>query len=284
MNRQQMIKTVESLNNLPTLPMVAMEMNRMLQDIETPIERLVVVLERDQATVVKILRLVNSSFFGFRNRVTNLRHAVTLLGYGTVQNAVVTVSVIDTLKLKNELKGFNISGFWSHAIGVAVMCRHLAECTRLAPAEEAFTAGLLHDIGKVVLINVFPDLFKRIMEEIKANRTTFYMAERQLGSWPHTRIGSHLARRWMLPETLEKSIQYHHGTTGPAETLSMVSLVRVADTLVNIMDDRAGYRLDADTLPAAIRDPMVNALKNSADWFPAVKEEMATATDFFKQG
>ncbi|BBO82910.1 HD family phosphohydrolase [Desulfosarcina ovata subsp. sediminis] len=284
MNRQQMIKTVESLTSLPTLPMVAMEMNRMLQDIETPIERLVAVLERDQTMVVKILRLVNSSFFGFRNQVTTLRHAVTLLGYGTMQNAVVTVSVIDSLKLENELKGFDISDFWSHAIGVAVMCRHLANQTRIATAEEAFTAGLVHDIGKVVLINIFPDLFKRIMEGVNGGNKPFFAVEQQLGSWPHSRIGAHLARRWMLPEILGKSVQYHHSTTGAAESLPVANLVRMADTLVNLMEGRKGYRLDTETLPPAIKAPMTAVLKNSADWFPAVKEEMSAATDFFKQG
>ena len=83
-------------------------------------------------------------------------------GMDTVQNAVVTVSVIDALKMKTNLKGFDISTFWSHAIGVAVMCRHLAIRTKFAPAEEAFTAGLLHDIGKVVLVNNFPEIFVRM--------------------------------------------------------------------------------------------------------------------------
>ena len=156
MNREQMMKKVSSLTSLPTLPVVAMELNRMLQDMETPIERLVELLERDQSLVMKILRLVNSSFFGLKNRVTSLRHAVTLLGYSTVQSAVVTISVIDGLKVKHEIPGFDIGVFWTHAIAVAVMTRQLAERTRLTQADEAFTAGLLHDVGKIVLVNHFP--------------------------------------------------------------------------------------------------------------------------------
>ena len=284
MNRQQMMKTVEALNSLPTLPVVAMEVNRMLQDIETPIERLVELLERDQAMVLKILRLVNSSFFGFKNRVTSLRHAITLLGYGTVQNAVVTVSVIDALKLKNDFKGFDIAAFWSHAIGVAVMSRHLAGRTRLAVAEEAFTAGLLHDIGKVVLVNHFPDVFGRILDAMADGEETFAQAEQRLGLWPHHRIGSFIARRWMLPELLETSIKYHHGPAGSGDGHVMVDLVRVADTLVNIMQGSVGYRLDTDALTQAIKDPMIAVLKDSETWFPDLKAEIATATNFFNKG
>ncbi|WP_172683847.1 HDOD domain-containing protein [Desulfosarcina cetonica] len=275
---------MEALTNLPTLPTVAMEINRMLQDIETPIERLVTVLERDPSMVLRILRLVNSSFFGLKNRVSSLRHAITLLGYGTVQSAVVTISVIDALTLKNAFKGFDITTFWSHAIGVAVMCRHLADRTRLALAEEAFTAGLVHDIGKVVLINSFPDRFSAILERIQTDRITFFAAEQALDSWPHTRIGSHLAKRWMLPEMLEKSIQGHHHAVHRADTPPVAGLVRVADILVNLMEGRVGYQLDTDTLPPAIKAPMVALLKDSAAWFPALRSEIDHATQFFKQG
>jgi putative nucleotidyltransferase with HDIG domain len=284
MNRQQMIKKVDSLTTLPTLPVVAMELNRLLQDVETPIDGLVGLLERDQSLVLKILRLVNSSFFGLKNRVTNLRHAVTLLGYSTVQSAVVTVSVVDSLKVKSGLEVFDITTFWSHAIQVAVMCRHLATRTKLVLPEEAFTAGLLHDIGKVVLVNVFPDIFARLLEVRHTGRLTFFAAEKSIDSSPHTRIGSHLARKWMLPEVLEQAINYHHGPVGHLPDAPMAGLVGVADTLVNLMEGNPGYRLENNLLPPAIKDPVVATLKDSANWFPAVKTEMADASDFFKRG
>jgi putative nucleotidyltransferase with HDIG domain len=284
MNRQQMIKKVESLSTLPTLPVVAMELNRMLQDAETPIEQLVELLERDQSMALKILRLVNSSFFGFKSRVTSLRHAVTLLGYSTVQSAVVTVSVIDALKMKIGLKQFDISTFWSHSIAVAVMGRHLATRTKLVPAEEAFTAGLLHDIGKVVLVKEFPEIFVRILETRAADRVTFYEAERALDSWPHTRIGSHLAKRWMLPAVLVDTIHHHHYRAGSAADSPMANLIGVADILANIMEGNPGYRLEGENLPPSIKDPMVRVLKDSANWFPEVKTEIVNAGNFFRQG
>ena len=284
MNRHQMIKAIDRISDLPTLPAVAMEVNSLLQDVDTPIERLVELLEKDQSMVLKILRLVNSSFYGFKSKITSLRHAVTLMGYSTVQNAVVTVSVIDSLKVKKALKGFDISLFWTHSIRVAVMNRHLATRTRLAAPEAAFTAGLVHDIGKVVLADHFPDVFVELMEAAAAETITFYAAEKQRDTYPHNLIGSNLARRWMLPESLNLSIRHHHGGIAQGVDGTLPGLVTVSDTLVNVMDSLPGHRLAPEIMPEAVSQPVTGVLNDSASWFPEVKREMAAACDFFNKG
>lgn len=284
MNRHQMLKKIDAINDLPTLPTIAMEVNQLLQDVNTPIEKLVELLERDQSMVLKILRLVNSSFYGFKSRINNLRHAVALMGYGTVQNAVVTVAVIDCLKTKHTLKGFDISLFWTHSIGVAVLCRHLAACTKLAAPEEAFTAGLVHDIGKVVLVNHFPEVLISLYEASTADGIGFYAAEKAGDTYPHNLIGGNLARRWMLPEPLYLSIRHHHGGTAQTRNAELSNLVAVSDTIVNVMHNRPGYRLGPDAIPKAVRDPVTAVLKDSASWFPDIKQKMAAACEFFNKG
>lgn len=284
MNRHQMIKQIEAINDLPTLPTIAMEVNQLLQDMNTPIEKLIDLLERDQSMALKILRLVNSSFYGFKSRINNLRHAVTLMGYSTVQNAVVTVAVIDNLKTKTKLKGFDISLFWTHSIGVAVMCRHLAACTKLAAPEEAFTAGLVHDIGKVVLVNHFPELFISLSDVIAADGITFYAAEKNGDTYPHNLIGGNLSRRWMLPEPLDHAIRQHHGGGAKNLEAALTDLVAVSDTIINVMDKKPGHSLGPYTIPDAVRNPVTEALKDSADWFPKVKQEITAACTFFNKG
>jgi putative nucleotidyltransferase with HDIG domain len=281
MNRHQMKKQIDAINDLPTLPTIAMEVNHLLQDVNTPIEKLVELLERDQSMALKILRLVNSSFYGFKSRINNLRHAVTLMGYSTVQNAVVTVAVIDNLKTK--LKGFDISQFWTHSISVAVMCRHLATRTKLAVPEEAFTAGLVHDIGKVVLANHFPEVFISLSDVIMADGVTFFAAEKDGDTYPHNLIGGNLSRRWMLPEPLDYAIRYHHGCNAQSLDTVLTNLVAVADTIVNVMDNQPGHRFSAETIPQAVCNPVTEVLKDSANWFPTVKQEIATACSFFKK-
>lgn len=284
MNRHQMVKKIESINDLPTLPTIAMEVNQLLQDENSPIEKLVDLLEHDQSMALKILRLVNSSFYGFKSQINNLQHAVTLMGYSTVQNAVVTVAVIDCLKTKTVLKGFDISSFWSHSIGVAVMTRRLAARTKLAVPEEAFTAGLVHDIGKVVLADHFPEIFISLVEAATADGITFHGAEKNSETYPHNLIGGSLSRRWMLPEPLDKAIRYHHGGTGKQIEDALTALVNISDTIVNMMNKNPGYHLGPDTIPDAFRDPLMETLKDSEHWFQDVKEEIATACAFFNEG
>ena len=194
MDHSRMLKEIRGIQNLPTLPSIAMAVNQMLKDYEAPMDRLVGLLEKDQAMVMKILRLVNSSFFGFKSKVQSVRHAVTLLGYNTVQNAVVMVSVVDALSLKKELKGFDIERFWQHAVSVAVMGKYIASKTKVASPEDAFTAGLLHDIGKVVLANFYPGVLLKIIETSAAEKKTFCGAEQGLGLPSHSLIGGILAK------------------------------------------------------------------------------------------
>lgn len=281
MNRQQMTNKLDRISDLPTLPTVAMEINQLLQDENAPIEKLVDMLEKDQSMVLKILRLVNSSFYGFRSKISDLRHAVTLMGYSTVQHAVVTVAVIDSLNAETDLKDFDITRFWTHSLSVAVMCRHLAAQTKLAVPNEAFTAGLIHDIGKVVLVSHFPDVFVSLMTQTAEDQISFYVAEKTGDTYPHNLIGSNLARRWMLPQVLDLAIRHHHGTIAQNLDGTFPGLVAAADSLVNIMEGNPGHRLGADTVAESIRVPVLQTLQDSASWFPRIKQEMASACDFF---
>jgi HD-like signal output (HDOD) protein len=280
MKRHQMQQLINKIEDLPTLPAVAMAVNRMLQDVNAPIEKMVSMLEKDPSLALKLLRLVNSSFYGFKSRITSLRHAVTLMGYSTVQNAVVTISVIDCLKIGSALNGFKASQFWIHSIGVAVLCRYLAARTKLAEPDEAFTAGLVHDIGKIVLVNHFTHEFAILMEKVSADETTFYASEKHCDTYPHNLIGGHLARRWMLPEALQTAIRHHHGSQDQAASMSLAHLVAVADTLINVIDSTPGHQFKRENLPAPIREPVFDALQRRASWFPQLKEEVAAACDF----
>lgn len=287
MNRDQLLKKMKSINNLPTLPTIALEVNRLLQDCDTPIDQLTALIEKDQSLVVKILRLVNSSFYGFRSRVNNMRHAVTLLGFNTVRNAVVTVSIIDTLNLGKALKGFDIDGFWRHAIQVAVISRYIAAKSRLAPSEDAFTAGLVHDMGKVILASFFQEDLARIVEEMNNNpKLTFVEAEEKLDSCPHNLVGSYLAQRWLLPDALIKTIQYHHSRVDRSSQTRLISIVDVGNRLAHMMKGDPGYRLRPETLQENENDTLaiVNCLKDQNDWLPALKKEMDAASHFFIKG
>ncbi|MBE9547516.1 MAG: HDOD domain-containing protein, partial [Proteobacteria bacterium] len=173
MDAQTFLKKIDHIKDIPTLPAVAVKVNSMLRDYDTSINKLSETIEKDQAIVSKILRLVNSAFYGFQSRVSSIPHAMVLLGFSTVRNAVISVSVIGAFSKKGKFEGFDIRDFWVHSVAVAVTSRHLSEKSRLVMPDEAFVAGLLHDVGKVILAQYFSDLFSQVWTSVSKEGIPF---------------------------------------------------------------------------------------------------------------
>jgi putative nucleotidyltransferase with HDIG domain len=246
-------------------------------------EDLVALLEKDQSMVMKILRLVNSSFFGFKSKVKSVAHAVTLLGYNTVQNAVITVSVIEALTLKNKIDRFEIDDFWKHSISVAVMSKFIAMHTKLSAPEDAFTSGLLHDIGKIIWANFFPDELVCILRTVEKNGATFYDTEKALDLPTHSMLGSVLAKRWMLPLAMVESIKYHHSGKNRNTNGHLTDIVRMSDRILHMMAGDDGYQLEMESFGSNVQAAVVPFFQDNSDWFEAVSNEMAKACDFLNQ-
>lgn len=283
MKRSQIVAKIEKVNNLPTLPSIALAVNKLLKDYDSPMEDLVALLEKDQSMVMKILRLVNSSFFGFKSKVKSVGHAVTLLGYNTVQNAVITVSVIEALSLKNKIDSFEIDDFWTHSISVGVMSKFIAAHTKLSSPEDAFTSGLLHDIGKIIWANFFPDELVHILQEIEENSTTFYDAETALDLPPHSTLGSVLAKRWMLPAPMVESIKYHHSKKNGMSNGHLTDVVRMSDRILHMMEGDNGYHLELESFNGDVKASAMKFFQNNPEWFKTISSEMTRACEFLKQ-
>lgn len=283
MNRSQIVTKIEKVTNLPTLPTIALAVNKLLKDYDSPMEDLVALLEKDQSMVMKILRLVNSSFFGFKSKVKSVGHAVTLLGYNTIQNAVITVSVIEALTLQNKIDSFEIDDFWKHSISVAVMSKYMAIHTKLSPPEDAFTSGLLHDIGKIIWANFFPDELVHILQEIEKNEVTFYDAEKALDLPTHSKLGSVLAKRWMLPTAMVESIKYHHSEKNGISNGHLTDVVRMSDRIIHMMEGDHGYHLDLESFERDVKASAMKFFQNNPEWFKSISSEMTKACEFLKQ-
>lgn len=281
MDAQTFLKKLDRIPDIPTLPAMALKVNRMLRDYDTSIRKLSNVIEKDQAMVSKILRLVNSAFYGFRSSVSNIPHAVVLLGFNTVRNAVVSVSIMDAFSGKDAFEGFEITEFWKHSVAVAVTSRHLAEKTRLITPDECFVAGLLHDVGKVVLAQYFRELFGQVWGSMREEGLSFYEAEKNLLPVNHAQIGGHLAKKWSLPAGLVDAIKYHHAVRKNASNLNLLMIIHVGNIIVNKckVDSESGPDLSAIYPEAAkIMEPQ---LERVTDWFPEVAAEAESACEFF---
>lgn len=230
------------LDSLPTLAPVAVKVLQMASRPETPIADLVSVLQADQTLTGRLLGLVNSAAYGVRQPVTTVDRAVVLLGYRAVRNTVLAVKVFETFSPRNadpkDPRGVDRAQFWKHSLGVACAARRLAraQASLGVDPEEAFVAGLLHDIGKVALDAVFPRAYERIASRAKKTRGDIVDAERAVLGIDHTVAGRYLAQRWSLPRHLQEVVWLHHlpsdGLPAGAVSPAMIAVVQLADTVV----------------------------------------------------
>ncbi len=277
---EALCRRLDHIDNLPTLPAVALEVGQLLEDYDTPVEAICETIEKDQAMVPRILKLVNSAFFGLRSNVSNISHAVVLLGFNTIRNAVVSVAVIRAMPGRKQLRGFDVTQFWLHAVSVAVTSKHLAEKSHLHYAGDAFTAGLLHDVGKLVMFLYFRDLFSAIWSRAGRQGCSFYEAEQQEGDITHAQVGAYMARRWQLPERLADAIAFHHDVDQAAADLNLLLIVQTADMIANTaaVDGRPPDPLRFHPMA---QEAMGNCLADIAEWYPQTQEEIASACRFF---
>jgi putative nucleotidyltransferase with HDIG domain len=222
--------------------------------------------------VTTYLKLVNSAFYGFNRRITTLKQAITLLGFRSVRNVVVNAGVVGIFR-RRMFNSRHRNRLWNHSVACAVTARVLAERTGFKAKEEAFTAGLLHDIGKVVIDQYAPQKGALVAELVEGGQDE-RAAEVEVLGMDHTRIGALIADRWQLPKSLCWVIEFHHDPDSellPAHK-DLVRLIAVANEICDFKrtDDKERLREQIDAFVLSER----NALGLDVDAVLSVLEEM----------
>ena len=227
---------LDALDSLPTLPVVALQLGEIVHSKTASVDQVAAVLRSDPATSAKLLRLVNSPYFGIPGGVSDVARAIPFVGFSTLYQLVLSISVLDVLRIGPG--GHDPRALWTHALTVATAARELAEEIRFADPGACFTAGLLHDMGEIALAKLAPDRVAAAFETMRSDGVAIGVAERRHGLAPHDRVGSRLARRWKFPAGLATPIEHHHAIhrpevrermTGPLRTIT--EIVAVADHL-----------------------------------------------------
>ncbi|MBW2057431.1 MAG: HDOD domain-containing protein [Deltaproteobacteria bacterium] len=180
---------------------------------------------QDYALSAKVLRLVNSAFYGLGERVSSVTSAVVLLGFNVVQGVVLSASVF-------ELMDRAIVGLWEHSLGTAIASGVLARALYFQEPEEVSVAGLLHDIGKVVVPAKMPETYEEIRRRIEHTTLSIAEVEREVLGFDHSRIGMWLADEWNFPPNLTEPIVYHHTPSLAKEARIQTAIVHLADILI----------------------------------------------------
>jgi putative nucleotidyltransferase with HDIG domain len=229
-NKEWLKEKIQNIIQLPALPDHAVEIINMVEDPNVTASALGKVVSKDQVLTAKVLKIANSPFYGFSKRIATIDFAIIVLGFDTLKEVVMSISFISSLN-KKLTKGFNSIQFWNHSISCGVISRALARNYGYRVIGEVFIAGLLHDIGILIVNQYFNKQYKEIVKLINDEELTLIEAEKSIFDVTHAEIGSWLAEKWNFPEQLVESIAYHHNPSNSSNFKEIVSIIHKADFL-----------------------------------------------------
>jgi putative nucleotidyltransferase with HDIG domain len=258
-------QVVANVRDLPTLPLVVTELISTFGQADVSTGELAAKVSQDQALTAKTLRLANSSFYGLQCKVRTIEQAIAVLGFDSVRALVTSAGIIGNFP--GGAGAFDFAAFWRHAIGTALCAKGLAKIAK-CNQEFAFVSGLLHDIGRLVLVTGFPAQYAEVAAHRIASDGDLIDAERAVLGLDHTVVGRALAQHWKFPELIQRAIANHHAPM-TADLGDIPSVVHVANAIVHALDltgdpDEAGpaiaqnawdsLRIDGAGLRQVLRD------------------------------
>lgn len=237
---------ITQIHSLPSLPIVYGELVQALRSNDASPNVVGAIVARDMGMTAKVLQLVNSSFFGVSREIANPVDAVIYLGMETVRALVFTASAFSEFRLPRGCC-LSIDDLQRHCLAVGTLARRIARSMALprAACEYAFVGGLLHDVGKLVLVSNYPDRYKEVLLRARSNGGSISDAELAVFGASHAEIGAYLLWLWGLPEPVTEILVQHHRPSCDPETPPAVWAVHIADALVN---EKAGRDLEMNCL------------------------------------
>ena len=205
-------KLVKRIDEVSSLPDIAMRVIEVVNSPETSVSDLKVVVESDPSLVARILRTANSSAYGLRSRVDSIHRALAMLGFNTVKDLAVTASIAQIFQDGTSIGTYNRADLWKHLVCVAVASRMIAARSGLQQFDEAYMCGLLHDIGILLLDQHHHKAFTEIATSLTVETPTT-ATERQLIGFDHTLVGADVAKKWGFPDSVVQTIRYHHDSS-----------------------------------------------------------------------
>lgn len=227
------------VGDLPTLPAVAARINAEIENEALTAHLLGVIISEDVSLTARVLRLANSAFYGMPRQIASIERAVMVLGFETVKNLAMSISIFSFFK-KGIGPRIDVIGLWNHSLGVAVSARILLSRIHPKLAEEAFLLGILHDIGKIILLNQCKDDMEQVCIHIGQDGLSEEEAEMKVFGFTHQKIGALTIKEWKFPEVFVTGVQLHHFLPpmmkdGDEATAGLIRAVCVANQLAKAL-------------------------------------------------
>jgi len=271
---------IGKIRDLPTLPRTVLRITELINDPRSSARDLARVITEDQVLTARLLRLVNSAFYGFPQKVTTVTGAVVLLGFDAIRNLLLSTSVFDLFAGKNQTTRQFFETLWDHSLACAVSAKTIGDHLRQDKSEELFVAGLLHDIGKIVELIYLGSEFSIIVDSVQTQGKTFAQAEFDMLGCTHTDTGQLLARFWNLPVKLTHAIGFHHKPVAAGQWAREAAIVHLADIIAHAVNPtgegcclpRMGEAVQA-TLDLTVAD-IEPVMRAAADQFAALRQSI----------
>jgi len=265
-------QALASIGDIATLPEVTIKIIQIVEDPKSTARDLHQVIKNDPALSVKVLKVVNSAFYGLPGQVASIDRAIILLGLSAVKNLAIAASIARLFKGRRISEHFSAADMWQHSVAVAVAARDLSN---LSPhpglSDEIFVTGLIHDIGTMVERQAFPDQFAQVINHCMGGDTGFLACERNLIGADHQAFGVGLTTKWKFPRHLRASVGFHHNPEAlSVELRNMATLIQLADVLC--CQEKIGFYLTAQH--GDITEAMLDTLSLTAAQIEQVRSSL----------
>lgn len=257
MDSQKISILTSKIDSFPVLPTVVGRVMEITADPDSTPKDLLNVISPDQSLTTTILKMSNSAYFGLTREVSSLQQALTILGFTEIRNLVLAKAVFNSFKNLKKGSKFDIRKFWEHSFICGIAAKIIAtELKR--PGNEFFVAGLIHDIGKLVIFMAMPDDFSKIIEASEPLIFNTYKAEKDILGVTHDEIGMALVKKWTFPENLITAVGFHHRPAEAAKQSFFCFVVYVADLLAHLnefenSEDKEPLLKEKDIYPEIIK-------------------------------
>lgn len=223
---------VASTGSLLSFPDVYFQVNDMVDDPRCSAADIGKVISQDPGLTIRLLKIVNSPFYGLSSRVETVSRAVNVIGMRELRNLVLVTAAVETFsRVPHDL--VDMATFWRHSVYCGVVARLLASRCNVLHSERLFVAGLLHDIGMLIIYHRLPDEARQIIEQFSAGSEEIYRIEQAVMGFDHAQLGGELMRSWLLPPSLQATATFHHEPTKADDFRLECAITHIANGITN---------------------------------------------------
>ncbi len=284
MINNELKKRLSKIRNIPTLPIVANNVIKLTQNPDSTAFEIAEAISQDQALSTRVLKTANSAYYGFPRKITTINYAIVVLGFNNIKNIALSTTIMDRFSKSDEDLLFDRKEFWKHSLLCGIISKKISERMGVKNSEEIFLCGLLHDFGKLILDSCFHDEFVLALQMSKEKNITIKKAENAIFKFNHSGVGAFVLKSWNLPQSLVKTVEFHHSPDDSLKAFRTASIVHVADYLCR----KIGIGNSGDKIAPSLNKKAITLTnltsRDIKQIIPGIITEFKSSTGFLFEG